>query len=110
MKMKVLGIILYLSGLVMSIVKPPIERLACMVVPSGEVCTGVNPIILSIELGLILLGSMLLAQCSKEKLGWMAVSTGVGIAIIGGYSGLSSLVLLGAVLGSMGLVVYKLRR
>ncbi|CAD5244853.1 hypothetical protein [Thermococcus camini] len=112
---KVVGLMVYLLGIGLGIAKPPVERLACMKVPSGEVCTGVNTPLLLIELGLVAVGALLLGldhgfKNDQELNGWLGVSTGLGFAIIGGYARITELLLFGVALATIGLLVYKVGR
>ncbi|WP_461866442.1 hypothetical protein [Thermococcus sp.] len=112
---KIAGFVLYFLGIAMGIAKPPVERLACIRLPSGEVCKGINTPLLAIELGLVMLGSLLFGlshnfRNTHELNGWLGVATGLGMGIIGGYAGIDSLLLLGALLATFGLILYKLGR
>ena len=106
------GLLLYISGVGLGIVRPPVERLACMVVPSGEVCTGINTPLLAVELVLVMLGALVVGFSSDfrnthQLNGWLGVATGLGVAIVGGYAGLDVLALFGAALATIGLILYK---
>lgn len=112
---KPMGLVLYLLGIGLGIARPPLERLACMAIPSGKVLTRVNVPLLTVELALIMLGSLLIGLSHDFKNthrlnGWLAVSSGLGTAIIAGYAGIESLFLFGVVLATLGLVVYNLGR
>ncbi len=112
---KPMGWVLYLLGIVLGIAKPSVERLACMAIPSGKVPTRVNVSLLTGELGLMMLGSLLIGLSHGFKNthrlnGWLAVSSGLGTAIIAGYAGIEGLLLFGVVLATLGLVVYNLGR
>ncbi len=115
MSKKLAGLMVYLLGIGLGVAKPPVERLACMKVPSGEVCTGINTSLLLIELGLVAVGALLLGlghgfKNDHELNGWLGLSSGLGIAIIGGYSSILSLFVFGATLSILGLVLYKVGR
>jgi len=106
------GLLVYLSGIGLGIARPPVERLACMEVPSGEVCTGINTPLLVIELFLVMLGAILMAfstdfRNTRQLNGWLGVATGLGIAFVGGYAGLGALTIFGAALATLGLILYK---
>jgi len=60
MSKKLAGLMVYLLGIGLGVVKPPVERLTCMKVSSGEVCTGINTSPLLIELALVMVGALLL--------------------------------------------------
>jgi len=110
---KLAGFVVYFAGISLGIVRPPVERLACMVVPSGEVCTGINTPLLVIELLLVMLGALLVGfsndfRNTHQLNGWLGVATGIGTAIVGGYAGIDALTLFGAVLATLGLILYKL--
>ncbi len=109
---KIAGFILYFFGIAMGIAKPPVERLACVKLPSGEVCTGINTPLLLVELGLVMAGALLMGlehhfKSGHELNGWLGVATGIEIAIIGGYAGLGALTIFGAALATLGLILYK---
>jgi len=109
---KIGGFFLYFLGIGLGIVMPPVERLACMMVSSGEVCTGINILLLTIELSLMMLGALLISlshffKSSHHFSGFLGVSTGLGIALIGGYAGLNALALFGVALATLGLILYK---
>ncbi|ASJ05120.1 MULTISPECIES: hypothetical protein [Thermococcus] len=111
----VAGGLAYLLGIGLSLVRPPIERLACVEVPSGRVCTGVNTPLLLIELGLVVVGALLLGldhgfKNDHELNGWLGVAIGLGTAFIGGYSGIWVVFLFGVALATLGLLVYKVGR
>ncbi|AEH24102.1 hypothetical protein PYCH_04120 [Pyrococcus yayanosii CH1] len=115
MSKKLAGLMVYLLGTGLGIAKPPIERLACMEVPSGDVCTGVNTPLLILELGLVMMGALLMGlshgfKNHHELNGWLGVSSGLGVAIIGSYAGIMELFLLGVTLATLGLLVYKVGR
>ncbi|AMQ18307.1 hypothetical protein [Thermococcus peptonophilus] len=110
---KLAGEVLYALALVLSVIRPPVDRLACTVLPSGEVCTGINPFFLTLHLGLVMIGSLLVAlghpfKNTHERNGWLGVVSGLGIAIIGGFSELNEVVIFGALLATLGLLLYKL--
>lgn len=110
---KLVGFVIYFAGIGLGIARPPIERLACMVVPSGEVWTRINTPLLVIELLLVMLGALLMGLSgdfrNTHKLnGWLGVSTGLGAGIIGGYAGIDTLTLFGVALATLGLILYKL--
>jgi len=112
---KIVGFVLYFIGIALGIARPPVERLACMKIPSGEVCEGINTPSLLIELGIIMVGALLMGlghgfRNNHELNGWLGISMGLGIAIVGGYSGIDVLLLFGAALATVGLLVYKLGR
>ncbi|WP_297550659.1 hypothetical protein [Thermococcus sp.] len=93
---KPMGLVLYLMGIGLGIARPPLERLACMAIPSGKVLTRVNVPLLTVELALIMLGSLLIGlshdfKNTHRRNGWLAVSSGLGTAIIAGYAGIESL-------------------
>ncbi|WP_297459882.1 hypothetical protein [Thermococcus sp.] len=109
---RVAGIILYIGGIVMALFYPPLERAACMTVPGGKVAGAVNPFFLTVEVGLVLAGSVLLSaghnfKSGFTKLGWIGVASGLGIAFVGGYSGLRVVFLFGVLLATFGLAIYK---
>lgn len=110
---KLAGGIIYALGLALAVVRPPVDRLACTVLPSGEACTGINPFFLTLYVGLVMVGSLLVAlghpfKNTHERNGWLGVAGGVGTAFIGGYSGLMEVALFGAILAILGLLLYKL--
>ena len=110
---KRVGFVVYHAGIGLGIARPPVERLACMVVPSGEVWTRINTPLLVIELLLVMIGALLMGLSSDfrnthQLNGWLGVATGLGVAIVGGYAGLDALALFGAALGTLGLILYKL--
>ncbi len=107
-----LGLILYLSGILLAVIRPPVDRMACMTVPGGKVAEAVNPFFLTVEVGLVLAGSVLLSaghnfKSGFTKLGWIGVASGLGIAFVGGYSGLRVVFLFGVLLATFGLTIYK---
>ena len=107
-----LGLILYLSGILLAVVRPPVDRMAGMIVPGGKVAEAVNPFFLTVEVGLVLAGSVLLSaghnfKSGFTKLGWIGVASGLGIAFVGGYSGLRAVFLFGVLLATFGLAIYK---
>lgn len=109
---KIGGFVLYFLGIGLGILMPPVERLACMMVPSGEVCTGINILLLTIGLTLMMLGALLISlshffKSSHQFNGFLGVATGLGIGLIGGYAGLNALALFGVVLATLGLILYK---
>ncbi|WP_297476928.1 hypothetical protein [Thermococcus sp.] len=110
---ELLGLVLYLSGILLAVVRPPVDRMACMTVPGGKVAEAVNPFFLTAEVGLVLAGSVLLSaghnfKSGFTKLGWIGVASGLGVAFVGGYSGLRAVFLFGVLLATLGLVLYKL--
>ncbi|NJE09464.1 hypothetical protein [Thermococcus sp. MAR1] len=112
MSKKLAGLMVYLLGIGLGVAKPPVERLACMKVPSGEVCTGVNTPLLLIELGLVMVGALLLGldhgfKNDHELNGWLGVAIGLGTAFIGGYSEIWVVFLFGVALATLGLLLYK---
>ncbi len=112
---KTAGFGLYFTGILLGILKPPIERLACMILPSGEVCTGINTPLLALELGLVMFGSVLAGlshgfRNTQQLNGWLGLTTGLGAAFIGGHSGIWSLFLFGVVLSTLGLMLYRVGR
>ncbi|AMM54643.1 hypothetical protein [Pyrococcus kukulkanii] len=113
--MKLAGLVVYLLGIALSVVRPPLERLACIDMTTGQVMTRINPFFLVLELSLIMVGSLFLALNHEfknyhERNGWMAVSTGLGFAFVGGYSEIYELSLFGVVLAILGMIVYKIGR
>ncbi|RLF91241.1 hypothetical protein DRN82_02515 [Thermococci archaeon] len=113
--MKWAGLIVYLLGIALSIVRPPLDRLACIDMTTGQVMTGINPFFLVLELGLIMVGALFLALNHEfknyhERNGWLAVSTGLGFAFVGGYSKIYELLLFGIALATLGIIVYKIGR
>ncbi|ASJ16465.1 hypothetical protein A3L04_04935 [Thermococcus chitonophagus] len=113
--MKLAGLGVYLLGIALSVVRPPLERLACINMTTGQVMTRINPFFLVLELGLIMIGALFIAlnyefKNYHERNGWLAVSTGLGFAFIGGYSKIYELFLFGVVLATLGIIVYKIGR
>jgi len=109
----VAGFALYFLGIALGIARPPVERLACMRLPSGEVCRGINPPLLIIELGIVTAGALLVGlghgfENRHELNGWLGVATGLGMAFVGGYAGITELLAFGVVLATIGLFVYKI--
>ncbi|QDA32544.1 hypothetical protein FH039_11075 [Thermococcus indicus] len=112
---KAFGGFLYLLGLALGFLRPPIERLACMKIPSGEACTGINMPLLAVELGFIMAGALLMGlghgfKNPHELNGWLGVAIGLGTAFVGGYSGIWVVFLFGVSLATLGLLVYKVGR
>jgi len=112
---KPIGFTLYFLGIALGITKPPVERLACMKLPGGEVCRGINTPLLLVELGFIMIGALLIGfghefKNRRELNGWLGVATGLGIAIVGGCSQITELFGFGVVLATIGLLVYKFGR
>lgn len=110
---KLAGGVFYALGLALSVIRPPIDRAACTVLPSGEACTTINPFFFALYTGLVMFGSLLIAlghsfKNVRTRNGWLGVSSGLGIAIIGGFSGLNEVVIFGALLATLGLLLYKL--
>ncbi|MBP1911172.1 hypothetical protein [Thermococcus stetteri] len=110
---KLAGGVLYALGLALSFLKPPIDRAAGTVLPSGGVCTTINPFFLTLYVGLVVVGSLLISlghtfRNTHERSRWLGVASGVGIAFIGSYAGLNEAALFGAVLATIGLLLYKL--
>ncbi|ACV23909.1 hypothetical protein [Methanocaldococcus fervens] len=111
---KVGGLLIYFSGICLGIIKPPIERLACIKIPSNEVCIGINTNMLAFELALIIIGALLMGisgnfKNSFQLNGWLSITTGLGAAIIGGYAGIYPLIIFGVILATLGLILYKLK-
>ncbi len=109
---RVAGMILYLGGIVLTLLYPPVERAVCMTAPGGNVAEAVNPFFLTVEVGLVLIGSAFLSaghnfRNSFAKLGWIGVASGLGVAFVGGYSGLRAVFLFGVLLATFGLAIYK---
>lgn len=112
---KAVGGLFYFLGVAVGIARPPVERLACMKLPSGEVCRGINTPLLLAELGLIMAGALLMGlghrfKNEHELNGWLGVATGLGMAFVGGYAKITELFAFGVVLATIGLLVYKLGR
>ncbi len=112
-KERLAGLALYLGGIVLSILRPPVDRMACMRVPGGEVPEGINPFFLIVELFLIMLGSAILSLDHEfrnyhVRNGWVGLTTGLGVAFIGGYSGLEMIFAFGVLLATIGLFLYKI--
>ncbi|ASJ05872.1 hypothetical protein [Thermococcus pacificus] len=106
------GALLYTGGIVLAFLRPPVDRIACITVPGGKVTSGINPFFLALEFGLVMVGSVLLAlkhdfKNSHAKNGRISVASGLGVAFIGGYSGLRAVLLFGVMLATFGLVLYK---
>ncbi|WP_367884414.1 hypothetical protein [Thermococcus sp. JCM 11816] len=78
--------VLYALGLALSVIRPPIDRAACTVLPpSGEACTTINPFFFALYIGLVMFGSLLIAlghsfKNARTRNGWLGVSSGLGIA------------------------------
>ncbi|AEC51035.1 hypothetical protein PNA2_0117 [Pyrococcus sp. NA2] len=109
------GLLLYFIGLGVSIVKPPVERLACMDLSTGKVMMGINYPLLLLELGLIFIGSYLMASTHKFKnahamSSFMSLASGVGAALIGLSANSLVISLFGIVLAALGLILYKFSR
>ncbi|AFK22996.1 hypothetical protein [Pyrococcus sp. ST04] len=109
------GLALYIFGIGLAVIRPPVERLACINLVTGEVCRGINPFFLILEIGLIMSGAVFLMLSQNfynvhERNGWLGVVTGLGIAFVGGYSGLRILALFGITLATIGLLMYKYGR
>jgi len=110
---KVAGFALYFLGIALGIARPPVERLACMKLPSGEVSKGINTPLLLIEVSLIMVGALFVGLGHRfknrhELNGWLGVATGLGIAFVGGYARITELFAFGVVLTTLGLFVYKI--
>ncbi|WP_346765927.1 hypothetical protein [Thermococcus sp. 21S7] len=81
---KTAGGLVYFLGVALGMLRPPVERLACMKLPSGEVCRGINTPLLLIEFGLIMAGALLIGlghrfKNGHELNGWLGVTTGIGM-------------------------------
>ena len=110
---RIAGLALYLGGIVLSILRPPVDRMACMTVPGGEVQEGINPFFLTVELFLIMLGSVILSfdhefRNYRMRNGWIGLTAGIGVAFMGGYSGLEMIFAFGVLLATIGLLLYKI--
>ncbi|EHR79318.1 hypothetical protein OCC_07526 [Thermococcus litoralis DSM 5473] len=110
---KVAGGVLYALGLILAILRPPMDRAACTVLPGGEVCEAINPFFLTLEVGLVMAGSLFVAlgypfKNARQLNGWLGVASGLGIAFVGGYAGLKGIVIFGAALATLGIILYKL--
>jgi hypothetical protein len=110
---KLAGGMLYALGLALAVVRPPVDRLTCTVLPSGETCMGINPFFLTLYIGLVMVGSLLVVlgypfKNAHERNGWLGVASGVGIAFIGSHAGLVEVIIFGIVLTILGLLLYKL--
>ncbi|WP_010478566.1 hypothetical protein [Thermococcus zilligii] len=105
---RILGVLLYAGGIALALFRPPVDRAACITVPEGKAVRGVNPFFLALELGLVMVGSVLLSQDLKNshaRNGWVGVTSGLGIAIIGGCADLHEVFLFGVALAVLGLLV-----
>jgi hypothetical protein len=110
---KVAGGVLYALGVILAILRPPMDRAACTVLPGGEVCEAINPFFFVLEIGLVILGALLVAlgypfKNARQLNGWLGVASGLGIAFVGGYAGLKEMVIFGAALATLGIIIYKL--
>lgn len=65
---KLAGGVLYTLALVLSVIRPPVDRLACTVLPSGEACTTINPFFFALYIGLVMFGSLLIALGHSFKM------------------------------------------
>ena len=110
---RIAGLAFYLSGIVLSILRPPVDRMACMTVPGGEVQEGINSFIFTVELFPIMLGSVIFSLDHEfrnyhMRNGWIGLATGLGVAFMGGYSGLEAIFAFGVLLATIGLFLYKI--
>ena len=110
---RIAGLALYLGGIVLSVLRPPVDRMACMTVPGGEVPKGVNPFFLTVELFLVMLGSVILSfdhefRNYHMRNGWIGLTAGIGVAFMDGYSGLEAIFAFGVILATIGLLLYKI--
>lgn len=98
---KAVGVLLYLGGIALGVTVPFMAETA-----------GIDVLLLA-GLGLVIIGSLLLGFAhefgdSNYRDAWIALSSGVGIAIIGGYSRIWSLFLFGLVLATLGVAFHKI--
>ncbi|ASJ00885.1 hypothetical protein [Thermococcus gorgonarius] len=108
----ILGVLLYTGGILLALFRPPVDRAACITFPGGKGASGINPFFLALELGMVIVGSVLLAlehdfKNSYAKNGWIGVTSGLGAAIIGGHSNITAVFLFGVALATPGLIAYK---
>ncbi|AFN03101.1 hypothetical protein PFC_00635 [Pyrococcus furiosus COM1] len=106
---KLIGGIIYTLGFILTVIRPPVDRVACMTLPGGEVCEGINMFFLLLETGIVLVGATLItlghnfkSKC-KER-GWIFLAGGLGIGFIGGYSRILEVALFGAMLVTLGVM------